>query len=222
MEDDATLMDGSGLFDAGVLKKKFSKGELIELVRELQAEKNRLKEQNRSFDNLQNRVVELERSQFLYEQYGRRESIEITGIPDSVAQKDLQGEVIKVFKEAKVAVEGDELVAKDISACHRIGKKGVTIVRFVNRKFAYEGLRNGKNLKGTELYDKAIYINNSFCREYNKYGFFIRKLKKDRMITGYKIKHGVYQIQLEKDGEYFEISHHTDFGEYSLDITLYE
>ena len=103
--DDASLMDEQGLFDAGVLKKKFSKGELIELVRELQAEKNRLKEQNHYFNNLQDRVVDLERSQFLFEQYGRRESIEITGIPDSVAQKDLQGEVIQVFKEAKVAVE---------------------------------------------------------------------------------------------------------------------
>ena len=52
----------------------------------------------------------------------------------------------------------------DIQATHRVGKKGVTIVKFVNLKFAYEGLRCGKNLKDSKLYGNSggIYINNSF------------------------------------------------------------
>ena len=146
--------------------------------------------------------------------------MEITGIPNTVAQKDLQQAVIKVYEEAKIKVEGDDLCVKDISACHRIGK---TIVRFMNRKFAYEGMRSGKNLKGTKLYgdNNKIFINNSFCKEFNKYGYLIRKLKADGDIAGYKVKQGISQIQLEKDDQFIEISHFSDFGKLSLDVSLY-
>ena len=219
---DENLLDSEGLFEPNVLKKKFNKDELIELIRELQVEKKKMQEQQMGYSDLCGRVVELERSQQLYEQYGRTESIEIHGIPEAITQNNLQAEVIRIYKEAKVKVEGDELCAKDISACHRIGRKGHTIIRFVNRKFAYEGLRNGKNLKGTTLYeDKKIFINNSFCKAFSKYGYFIRKLKNDGEITGYKIKHGVYQIQLEKSGDFFEVSHIIDFDKYSLDVSIY-
>ena len=91
---------------------------------ELQREKNVLPRQQESQSELADRVNELERSQYMYEQYGRRESVEITGIPANIIQEN----------------------HFDNSVCHRIGKK-VTIVRFVNRKFAYAGLSNGKNLK---------------------------------------------------------------------------
>ena len=55
--------------------------------------------------------------------YGRRSSIEISGIPPEVEQKDLQNHVIKIFREAKVEVHGKYLDHLDIEACHRIGKK---------------------------------------------------------------------------------------------------
>ena len=164
------------------------------------------------------RITVLERSQYLYEQYGRRESVELTGIPNSVQQKDLEDEVIDIFNEAKVTVDDSQLTKKDITACHRIGKRGVTIVRFVNRKFAYQILRNGKNLKDSNLYENRVYVNNSFCREYSKYGYIIRTLKKERRITGYKVRHGVNQIQLEEKGEFQEISHISDFANHGLDV----
>ena len=196
-----------GAFNAEVLEK-FKKTELIELVLQLQTEKDTLKEERESLQLITSRVVQLERSQFLYEQYARRESVEITGIPTSVKIDDLEDAVIDVYNRAKIQVFGRELQKEDISACHRIGKKKeVTIVRFVNRKWAWQGLISGKNLKGT-----PVYINNSFCPEFAKYGYFIRR----------RVRHGVYQLQLEDDGDYMEISHSSDFSKYGLDIEPFQ
>ena len=110
-----------------------------------------LKRQQDSHSELADRVTELERSRHLYEQYGRRESIEITGISADITQEDFENEVIKIYDEAKVEVHCRQISHFDISTCHRIGKKSVGIVPFVNRKFAYAGLSKGKNLKETKL-----------------------------------------------------------------------
>ena len=210
-EDMAT----GGAFNAETLEK-FKKGELIELVMQLQTEKEALKEEKESLQKITSRVVELERSQYLYEQYARRESVEVSGIPTTVKIDDLEDAVIDVYNRAKVQVFGRELRKEDISACHRVGKKKeVTIVRFVNRKWAWQGMISGKNLKGT-----SIYINNSFCPEFAKYGYYIRRLKPQ--LKGYRVRHGVYQVQLDEEGDYFEISHSSDFAKYGLDIEPFQ
>lgn len=209
------------LFEANVLNN-MEKNQLIDLVLELQREKKLLQDERESIENLNKRVVELERSQFLYEQYGRRESIEITGIPDTIGQDQLEEEVIKIYAEANIECFGRRQLRKtDISACHRIGKKGVTIVRFVNRKLAFSGLVNSKNLKDSNLYpNRRIYINNSFCKEFAKYGFIIRKIK-DR-IAGYRVRNGVYQIKVTEDDNFVEISHSTDFTRLGLGMDVSE
>ena len=209
-------------FDVEKLQS-FKKNELIDIIRELNKEKDLLKAHlldNRS--GIEERVTELERSHYLYLQYGRRESVEITGIPDNVDQKDLETEVIKVYNEANVKVHGNAPTPNDISACHRIGKKGKTIVRFVNRKFASEGIYSGRNLKGKNLYGNTpVFINNSFCREYSYYGYVIRKLKSNNMIDGYKIKNGVYQIKTLGNMNFIEVSHISDFSKHNIDISNY-
>ena len=206
------------LFDQTTLES-FKKVDLINIIMALQQEKNTLKSQQASTVTLMERVTKLERSQFLYEQYGRRESVEISGIPEHIEQKHLEKEVIKIYNEAKVDFHGRQVKAEDISACHRIGKRGLTIVRFVNRKFAYEGLRNGKNLKDSKLYDNPIFINNSFCREFSKYGYIIRQLKKTGLIEGYRIINGIYHIKSVGQEKFVEVSHVSDFEKYGLDVS---
>ena len=151
----ATIMAGASTdaekqFKSDVLEK-MKKAELVELVLQLKAEKEAIQEDRKHLGDLTNRIVELERSQFLYEQYGRREAIEITGIPTDIEVNKLEDEVIKVYNTANVQVFGRGLRKEDISACHRIGKKQeTTIVRFINRKFAFAGLVNSKKPEGLE------------------------------------------------------------------------
>ena len=104
-------------------KSWFQKHQLIELVIELQREKEVLKTQQDSQSILIGRITELERSHFLYEQYGRRECIEITAIPTDIAQEYLDEQVIKLYNETKVEDYGRELNRFDISACQQIGEE---------------------------------------------------------------------------------------------------
>ena len=53
----------------------------------------------------------------MLEQYGRINNIEVSGIPDSVGDNDLEGKVISVFANVGIDVKSN-----DIEACHRIGK----------------------------------------------------------------------------------------------------
>ena len=116
-------MEGlSTLFDSKILGD-LKKPQLVEIILELQKEKNSLKLQSNNIGEISDRSTDLERSHFLYLQYGRRSSIEISGIPPEVEQNDLEKHVIKIFREAKVEVQGKYLDHHDIEACYRIGKK---------------------------------------------------------------------------------------------------
>ena len=211
-------METSTLFDAKTLND-FKKPQLVEMILELQKEKNLLVSQAKSLSVIEDRVTELERSHHLYLQYGRRNSIEVSGIPEDVQQNDLEKHVIDIFKEAKAKVHGEFPNHMDIEACHRIGKKGVVIARFVNRKFAKEIMYKGKNLKNTKLYgDTPIYVNESLCKPFQFIAFAIRRLKKHNMIDGYRVRNGIYSIKVGE--QYREISHKNDFIKHNLDVEV--
>ena len=80
------------------------------------------------------------------EQYGRRNNIIISGIPDSVKTEDLKESVTEILSDIDVKV-----TTNDIEACHRVGKSDnkigstKTIVRFVNRKSGKQALHNKNN-----------------------------------------------------------------------------
>ena len=83
-----------------------------------------------------------------FEQYGRRECIEISGVPlpDGENTEDI---AIAIGKEI-----GVEVGQQDITACHRLKKvKGdlIIIVKFLNRKKTEEFMANRKNLKTKTL-----------------------------------------------------------------------
>ena len=100
---------------------KLGKQELIEMIVKLKGE---VSKQNEDFKKLTNlRLYNLERSQYMYEQYGRRESLEISGIPVTISNEKLEEEVIGIFEEAKVKVHGKSLGTMDITAVHRLADK---------------------------------------------------------------------------------------------------
>ena len=91
-----------------IVFNKLTKNELINLVLQLKTEKEALQAERQLLGDIENRVIALERRQYLHEQYGRRESVEISGIP-VVENQNLEDEVIKVYNEAKVQVFGRQL-----------------------------------------------------------------------------------------------------------------
>ena len=194
-----------------------SKKDLIELVKKLAEENAVLKDVQKFMETSNKRIEKLEREQNQTLQYMRRDSIEISGIPDSVSQKDLKAEVVKIYETAGVTVHGKKLAPKHIQACHRIGQKGIAIVKFANRKFAREGLVCGRNLKDKQIYDGSkVYLNTSFCPAYKHFNFVLRSAKKKGDITHWKVRNGVNMVQLEENGDYFDITHISDLVEHGL------
>ena len=196
-----------------------SKNQLIEMVKALAQENAVLKEIQSHMEITSKRLEKLEREQNRSLQYMRRDTVEISGIPDNIAQKDLEREVVNIYSEAGVVVHGNKVQASDIQACHRIGKKGITVCKFVNRKFAREGLVCGRNLKDKIIYEGSkVYINSSFCYEYKHLNYLIRKSKTNGVIFRWKVRNGTNFIQVAEEEDFIEITHKNDL----IDLDLLE
>ena len=66
---------------------------------------------------LENRVTILESNYNDLAQYGRRNNVVFSGIPENVPDNNLESTVISVLSDIGVQVD-----PRDIEACHRIGK----------------------------------------------------------------------------------------------------
>ena len=94
---------------------------------------------------LEERIINLEG-----EQYSRRNNIELSGITNSICDKDLENTVNNFCKKSEIDVD-----ARDIEACHRLplsrnrrGQHKSVIVKFVNRKYAEAMLKDKKRISG--------------------------------------------------------------------------
>ena len=89
---------------------------------------------------LKNTVTELQRKMNHLDQYGRRDNIEISGVPKNV--ENLEDKMIALLGKIDVVVN-----PADIVACHPLKREGAAIIRFVNRKHAYAALKNAKKIE---------------------------------------------------------------------------
>ena len=98
------------------------------------------------FKTASSKLVELERQHHKLEQYTRRECLDFSGIPNSVAPKDLENFILRLLQEIDINLDKSRIVA-----CHRLGKTDRTIVKFLNRKDAENVYPNKKKLKDVEI-----------------------------------------------------------------------
>ena len=91
------------------------------IIKNLQVENERLR---KKVNVLENKVLTLESEHNSLEQYGRRNNIEITGIPDNVPDQILEEKVVDILNEISVDVS-----PKDIEACHRVGVSKITQIK---------------------------------------------------------------------------------------------
>ena len=84
------------------------------IIKNLQEENERLQKRVSFLDK---KIISLESSYNMLEQYVRKNNLEITGIPDSMPQKDLENKVVDILNAIGVNVSND-----DFEDCRRIGK----------------------------------------------------------------------------------------------------
>ena len=123
--------------------------------------------------NINNKLVEqvtrLERKCWENEQYSRRECIEISGIPQSIEQIDLERTLLNVFDKIDAPVD-----PQNIEACRRLksddnGQSNKVIVKFSKRKDMVRVMNKKKflNLDGTGFPpNTSLFINPSLCSYY--------------------------------------------------------
>ena len=86
----------------------------------------------RENDNLVKQNLILERECATNEQYSRREWLEISEIPDSILNNNLEETVLKIFNETGVTVN-----SRDVEACHGLNQKAnpkSVIIKLSKRK----------------------------------------------------------------------------------------
>ena len=145
-------------------------------------------------------------------QYGRRNNVVFSGIPENVPDNNLESTVISVLSDIDVQVE-----PRDIEACHQIGKPTSktqkTIVRFVNRKNCEKVLANKKKLlklnneKHNFHAGTNIFVNENLTPMNETIAFNCRKLKHSGLIHACYSRNGIVYIKANETSRTINVFH---------------
>ena len=165
--------------------------------------------------NFKNSIKNMEIDFLQFTQYSRRENIEISDIPESIPQKDLEYHVIMVLQEL-----GLEIYSYDLVGVHRIGKRYANknrnvIVRFINRKNAYLALERNWVLRKSIYY--KYFINENMCPENRRIFNYCYRLKKNGDIQDVWFSEGIVTMIISDVEDPVSLLHISD-----VDYFLYE
>ena len=184
--------------------------------------KKKIKRMENELDDCDEKIIDVERRVNDLDQYGRRENFEISGLPDTIPNEELEGKVLELVN-AITERGNDKLTSKDIHACHRLKKeKGdkehKVIVRMVNRHDTSDIKTNRKKLKtkGKDLgYEQGIFINDNLSKESKNILKKAKTLKSDEMIDSCWTYNGTVFIKIDENDKYgYQIHHIADFEEH--------
>ena len=112
----------------------------------------------------------VERKCWANEQYSRRECLEISGIPESIQDDELEDCVSKIFNECDIPVD-----PANIEACYRLKSKArpkKVIIKLSRRKDVFNILQRKKKLKSVDItkvglpQGSLVFVNQSLCSYY--------------------------------------------------------
>ena len=193
------VMDYQNKFDAVLnnincelldLKNKFTKLESdLEISRNVN---NKLVDQ----------VTRLERKCWGNEPYSTRKCIEISGIPQSIEQIDLERTVLNVFDKIDAPVD-----PQNIETCHRLksddnGRSNKVIVKSSKRKDMVRVMNKKKSLKNANLDgtglppSTSLFINPSLCSYYKYLWSKCKALWSGKIISSFWVTNGSLRIKL--------------------------
>ena len=193
------------LFDQNFKELRSEMSDLKDvIIKDLIEENKKLRESN---NKLKDKMMELESEINEINQYGRRNNLEISGIPEDIRMDKLEEKAIEILGKVNVKVE-----SRDIEGCHRLGKlkknntPRKTIIRFVNRKNCLQALINRRMLRTLNTADMGLgnvklYLNENLTPENNRLAYFCRKLKKDKKISKTFTRNGVVFLTKSDDDE---------------------
>lgn len=182
----------------------------------------------KTVDTLENDLYELskdlevtKRATFANDQYQRRNNIELSGIPDTIEDSELEKVCIRLINNI-ISIPGEPfngdnaITNSDIEACHRLRTKNAkgtknTIIRFKNRKHCDSLFENKHKISKIVMEDLGetvnnIYVNENICGYYKELSAKCRRLKKRRKIGDTCTSYGTVKIK-SKEGTFQIITH---------------
>ena len=144
------------------------------------------------------------------EQYSRRESLVISGIPDAIGQKQLQQKVLQIL-----GTIGLNLVPDDISACHRLFNPqdspfpAKVVVRFINRKVVNFCLDHREELQQQASRQMRLNLRffESLCSKNEETLRICKWLKQEHRIHDHYFRNGFVKVVTEENGQPLKIKH---------------
>ena len=158
------------------------------LGKEINEIKEELKEKYSPQGNLKIRTIAIEKRIAEQEQYSRRKTVELVGLPDNTSNGEFKDTVIKTFEEARVKV-----TKRSVHAIHRLRNKKMVIAKLVNRRDALALLRNGKR----KLKTNKVYVNESLCPSYKRILGKCNAILKKKYIMSFCTVNGKMKITYE-------------------------
>ena len=133
--------------------------------------------------NIAKKVDKIDRDLMDTQQYIRRWTIEITGIPENIQQRDLKNYVIHQVLERTC---GYRISPRDVEACHRLFKRNQNepahvVARLVNREDAENAIRGRYKLRSFP-HLKKIFIIDNLCPRYREIFDDLEELKRSGVV----------------------------------------
>ena len=143
-----------------------------------------------------------------------KETIEISGIPDTVPDTAVESKVCALLNSIKDE-NSPAYTSVDIQACHRLKDKGRVICRFVSRKRMRHAVSKRKKLSEVDLkkdhgIDGKIYINESMAFSVKSLDWKCRQLKKAGLLEDCWFFNGNYNVIHKKGDDRQKIIHIDD------------
>ena len=170
---------------------------------------------------LQERVIDLERQCWANAQYSRRECLEVSGIPNTIKQDELENKVLTIFKKV-----GCDIKNENIEACHRVRRQNNVIIKFSKRKDCQQIYSVKKDfgkldMKEVDLPEGTqVYINQSLCPYYKSLWSKSKKLRTLGKIHSFFISNSTIKLKLQENSVPVAITHNSDFQKYFPDVDL--
>ena len=187
-----------------------------------------------AFKTTSSKLVELERQHHKLGQYARRECLDFSDIPKSVAPKDLENFILRLLQQ--IGINLDKL---RIVACHRLGKTNRTIVKFLNQKDAENVYSNKKKLKNVDISclfsdddmqgrnvmttgsqndwreeglsrKRKIFVSQNLCPYYRHLYGLVKEKKAEGLIFDFWVFNGAIRMRELQDSSVINITHESD------------
>ena len=141
--------------------------------------------------------------------------MEISGIPTTVEQSNLEDKVLSIFEKI-----GCNVAKENIEACHRVGKHKNVIVKFSKQKQCQQVFSAKKdlaklNMKDSNLHEGTrLFVNRSLCSYYKFLWSKSKKLQSLGRIRGYFISNGKIKLKVQENSDPLVVTYCSDFEKF--------